>query len=156
MLSTYIDCTDTQRPLNFLWDQDVVMSNPPGTISEVKPNPRHLHCAAVCAADYALTEDYAHFAPHLRMLKQPPKFPNVNEYSYYNFKHRCDNKILYLSSITYCKCGLRGLYTQSQGLAGVTADSLDFQYPALQQTKQHWIWSCRGIKSIMRHLIRQI
>lgn len=53
------------RPLYFLQDQDAVMSNPLGTICKLKPNPLHLHCAAVCAADYPLTKG-------LRPLKPPP------------------------------------------------------------------------------------
>lgn len=48
------------------------MSNAPGTLSELKPNPLHLHCAAVCAAEYPLTKDYAPVATHFRVLKPSP------------------------------------------------------------------------------------
>lgn len=58
-----------------------------------------MHCATVCAADYPLTEDYAHFAAHISVLKPPPG--PLMQLSNYNFNLCCYNEIIYLSHIIY-------------------------------------------------------
>lgn len=134
---THTQCINKQKPQR---SRCCWCLMPPGTISEVKLNPLHLRCAAVCAADYPLTVDYAHFATHIYVLKPPPDLlMQLSTIIILNMAIII--KTLYISCITSFKYGLIGLYRQNKGLPCVTRNSLGLWYPSLQLVTHHCFWN---------------